>query len=146
MNTISEFMTPDHSRCDDYFAKAEAAAANGDWPACEGAFKDFVDATQHHFAMEEEVLFPAFEARTGMTMGPTQMMRLEHRQMSDLISQMVDAVQQKNQGEFLGLSETLLMIMQQHNLKEEQMLYRMADEVLAGELDAVIEQLKKVPD
>jgi hemerythrin-like domain-containing protein len=144
MSTISEFMTPDHSRCDDYFAKAEAAAANGDWSACHSAFNSFVDATQHHFAMEEEVLFPSFEARTGMTMGPTQMMRMEHRQMSDLIAQMVDAVQQQNQGEFLGLSETLLMIMQQHNLKEEQMLYRMADEVLGGEIDTVIGQMKNI--
>ena len=48
----------------------------------------FQDALLHHFAMEEEVMFPAFEARTGMTQGPTAVMRSEHRQMTDLLNRM----------------------------------------------------------
>jgi len=99
---------------------------------------------RHHFAMEEEVLFPAFDDRTGMAMGPTATMRMEHRQMTDLVSQMTDAVQQHDKNGFLGLSETLLMIMQQHNMKEEQMLYRMADQVLGSESDSIVGNMKKI--
>ena len=79
-----------------------------------------------------------------MAMGPTETMRMEHRQMTDLVSQMTDAVQQRDKNGFLGLSETLLMIMQQHNMKEEQMLYRMADQVLGGESAIVVDNMKKV--
>jgi len=94
--------------------------------------------------MEEEALFPAFEARTGMTQGPTQMMRMEHVQMRELLDQMTDAVQRQNSDAFLGDCETLLIIMQQHNMKEEQMLYLMADQVLAGEAEDVVGRMRAV--
>jgi hemerythrin-like domain-containing protein len=32
--------------------------------------------------------------------------------------------------------------MQQHNMKEEQMLYQMADQVLAGEQDEVVGRMR----
>lgn len=144
MTSISAFLTPDHQHCDTLFAAAEAAAAQGEWQAASAAWVRFHDALRHHFAMEEEVLFPAFEARTGMTQGPTQMMRMEHRQMSDLLNQMADAVMRQDSDAFLGDCETLLIIMQQHNMKEEQMLYHMADQVLTGETDEVIGRMRAV--
>jgi hemerythrin-like domain-containing protein len=97
-----------------------------------------------HFAMEEDVLFPAFEAKTGNTMGPTQVMRMEHEQMRALMNDMERAVTAGNDAEYLGLSETLNMIMQQHNLKEENMLYPMSDRVLAGNREAVLGDMDAV--
>jgi len=41
--------------------------------------------------MEEEVLFPAFETRTGNTMGPTYVMRTEHEQIRALLQVMARA-------------------------------------------------------
>ncbi|MEN6587998.1 MAG: hemerythrin domain-containing protein [Sulfuricella sp.] len=142
MTTISDFLAPDHQRCDNLFAIAEATAAQGDWNNAAIMFSQFHDALLHHFAMEEEVMFPAFEARTGMTQGPTAMMRSEHRQMTDLLNQMADAVAHKDGDAFLGDADTLLIIMQQHNMKEEQMLYQMADQALAGELDEVVGRMR----
>jgi hemerythrin-like domain-containing protein len=142
MTTISDFLAPDHQRCDNLFAAAEAAAAHGDWDNAATGFRHFQDALLHHFAMEEEVMFPAFEARTGMTQGPTAMMRSEHRQMTDLLNQMADAAARKDRDGFLGDADTLLIIMQQHNMKEEQMLYQMADQALAGELDDLVERMR----
>ena len=123
MTSISAFLTPDHQHCDALFATAEAAVAKGDWGAAADAWARFHDALRHHFAMEEEVLFPAFEARTGMTQGPTQVMRMEHRQMTDLLNQLADALARQDTDTFLGDCETLLIIMQQHNMKEEHILY-----------------------
>jgi hemerythrin-like domain-containing protein len=144
MPTISAFLTPDHQHCDTLFAAAEATAAQGDWNAATEAWTRFHDALLHHFSMEEEVLFPAFEARTGMTQGPTQIMRMEHRQMSDLLNQLSDGLTRQDADAFLGDCETLLIIMQQHNMKEEQMLYHMADQVLAGEAEDVIGRMRAV--
>ena len=144
MHTISEFLAPDHSRCDDLFASAEEAIARSDWDKGGDLFLQFSKALSHHFAMEEQVLFPAFETHTGMSMGPTQVMRSEHAQMRDLLEQLDHAQRSRNQQGYLGLSETLLLIMQQHNLKEEQMLYRMADQALAGARDEIIGQMKKL--
>lgn len=142
MTTISEFLAPDHKHCDKLFATAEAAVAQDDWEDAAAEFKRFHAALLHHFAMEEEVMFPAFEEHTGMTQGPTAMMRSEHRQMTVLLNQMADAMARKKKETFLGDADTLLIIMQQHNIKEEQILYRMADQALAGELDEVVGRMR----
>jgi hemerythrin-like domain-containing protein len=144
MHTILEFMGSDHKACDDLFAAAEAAVAKKNWDSARSLFDSFQAAMAHHLAMEEEVLFPAFEARTGMTMGPTQVMRSEHEQMRDLIASMARAVAESGQDRYLGLSETLNMLMQQHNLKEENVLYPMTDQVLGGERDDLIRSMEAV--
>src|SRR5512135_1825918 len=144
MTTISDFLVPDHKRCDSLFAAAESAVSKGDWDAAAAQLGSFRDALLHHFAMEEEVMFPAFEASTGMTQGPTAVMRSEHRQMTTLLNLMADTMARKNRDGFLGDADTLLIVMQQHNVKEEQMLYRMADQALAGELDGLLERMRAV--
>lgn len=144
MDTISSYMTGDHHRCDGLFAQAEAAASGQDWIVLAADLDAFLNAMQQHFRMEEEVLFPAFEQRTGMTMGPTQMMRMEHAQMRDLFEAMEVAVQQQDKDEFLGQAETLLIMMQQHNMKEEQILYQMADRVMSGEETEMLEKMRAV--
>jgi len=137
-------MTADHRRCDELFSEAEELVANDDWAAGVVRFNAFNDAIEHHFSMEEGVLFPRFEQRTGQTMGPTQMMRMEHTQMRQLLSDMVSAVEQQDQERYLGLAETLMMIMQQHNMKEERMLYPMTDQALGDEASEVLETMSGI--
>ena len=85
-----------------------------------------------HFEAEEGVLFPAFEAATGMGHGPTEMMRHEHEQMRTLLAQLESACDAHDGDGYSGIAETLLMLMQQHNMKEENILYPMCDRVLVG--------------
>ena len=70
METIRELLTDDHRQCDDLFAVVEQAVAAGDWDKADAAFARFCAAMLNHFDIEEATLFPEFEARTGMTMGP----------------------------------------------------------------------------
>lgn len=141
---ITDFMGDDHRRCDTIFASAEESVSKGDWPSAESENRRFLEAMEHHFKMEEEMLFPRFEEVSGHTMGPTEMMRHEHRQMRQLFEQMNQAVTAQSADDYLGASETLLILMQQHNAKEEQMLYPMSDQVLAGEQDELINKLEAV--
>lgn len=124
-----------HKHCDELFAQAEAFAHKGDWTASGASGARFFAELEAHFATEEQVLFPAFEAATGMTGGPTQMMRLEHAQMRDLMSQLDAAVARRDRNAFAGIADTLLILMQQHNMKEENILYPMCDSSLAGAAD-----------
>ena len=144
MDTISSYMTSDHHRCDELFSQAEAAASGQDWAVIAADLQTFLDSMRQHFKMEEEVLFPASEERTGMSMGPTQVMRMEHVQMRELFDAMSDAVKQQDRDEFLGQAETLLVMMQQHNMKEEQILYRMADQMLSAEMEEVLRKMRDV--
>jgi hemerythrin-like domain-containing protein len=133
MDTISAFLSDDHAHCDGLFADAEAAIAEGDWMRAEVAHQAFRLSMTRHFAMEEDVLFPAFESATGSSGGPTAVMRSEHQQMNALIDAMDRALRAQDADGFLGQSETLLWLMRQHNAKEETMLYPMSDRVLGAE-------------
>lgn len=144
MSTILQFLGSDHRACDDLFALAEEAAGNNNWGSARDLFGKFQAAMAHHLGMEEEVLFPAFEERTGMSAGPTQVMRMEHEQMRALIDDMAAAAEAGNVSAYLGASETLNMLMQQHNLKEENMLYPMADRALGADGEVVIRSMEAV--
>ena len=144
MSTILDFLGRDHHTCDDLFASAEEAVGQKNWGGAHTLFDQFQRTILHHLAMEENVLFPAFEAHTGNTMGPTQVMRMEHEQMRGLIQEMARAVAKTNYEAYLGLSETLNMLMQQHNLKEENMLYPMTDQMLGGERDSLIHAMEAI--
>ena len=132
MSHISAPLIADHRYCDGLLATAEHAAQRADWAACRKHFDQFSTAMHHHFEVEENVLFPAFEQATGMTMGPTAMMRSEHERMRSLLDDMNAAITAGGGDDYLGLSETLLLYMQQHNLKEENVLYPMSEQALAG--------------
>ena len=125
MSSIPEYMTEKHRECDAFFSEAESAVADKNWLLAAAKWQVFSDELTAHFAQEEDVLFPQFEQATGMTSGPTQVMRMEHQQMRALVQSLDNALAAKQKDEYLGLSETLMVMMQQHNMKEEMMLYPM---------------------
>ncbi|WP_260851487.1 hemerythrin domain-containing protein [Denitromonas ohlonensis] len=136
-------MAAHHTQCDDVFARAEAAAERGDWAACAQSATAFRDDVLAHFAVEEGTIFPAFEAATGMTEGPTRVMRGEHVQMRDLMAALVAAADASDAEAFSDAAETLLILMQQHNMKEENILYPMCDQTVGNDpvVGAAIEAL-----
>ena len=142
MDTISSFLTADHRACDEEFANLENAIASQDWEEAKNQLEKFSSDLVHHFDMEEKVMFPVFEEVTGMTQGPTMVMRMEHSQMRGILEDLKADIEKKDKNHFFGVSESLMMLMQQHNMKEEQMLYRMADMHLGSLVSKVIEDMK----
>lgn len=138
---ISHLMSEDHRGCDDAFAAAEQAVNAGDWPLARGALDRFVTEMERHLGAEETLLFPAFEEATGMSMGPTRVMRLEHNQMRALFEALREAVEAQDAARYAGEAESLLILMQQHNLKEENVLYPMCDQHLAADSAAMCQNL-----
>ncbi len=143
MSTIKEFLTADHGRCDDIFAQMEELASKSLSEAKE-ICQNFQEEQERHFQMEERVMFLEFENKTGMTQGPTAMMRQEHTQMRHLMSQMLEAIDSNNKDKFFGLSETLMILLQQHNMKEEQMLYPMAEQHLSAESERIVSMMESL--
>ncbi len=141
MNQVTQILPDHHKHCDELFVAAEDAAQRGDWPATAATFARFDAQMRAHFAAEEEVLFPTFEAATGMSGGPTQMMRYEHEQMRTLLDQLATAVTARDSDGYAGVAETLLMLLQQHNMKEENILYPMCEQALAADAGEVCEKI-----
>ncbi len=137
---LRDFFTRDHRACDEAWALLEDAL--GDSRAdCPALWKTFDEAMRRHLAMEEEVMFPAFEQATGMTGGPTMVMRMEHEQMRALLDDMGRCMQALDHQGTLDRGDTLLMLIQQHNLKEEGMLYPMAAQALDGRWSELTDRL-----
>jgi len=136
MENIVDFMSTDHKACDDLFARAEKEVYANNWAEAESAFNAFRTSMAHHFRMEENQLFPALLSAGGPS-GPVQMMLMEHKQMNGLFDKMATTLAHKNALGYSGLSETLLIVMQQHNLKEEQILYPIAERFLANDWPAL---------
>jgi iron-sulfur cluster repair protein YtfE (RIC family) len=130
MASIVAFMTDDHRACDAHLAEAETRVQKEQWVEAAAAWAGFERSLRCHLRREEEHLFPAFEDATGNRQGPTAVMRMEHDQMRALLAGLDGAVSARDAKRFLGLSDSLMVLIQQHNMKEEQMLYPMCDQAI----------------
>ena len=142
MDTIRGLLGDHHRQCDNLFAAIEQAIEAGNWEKAGEGFSRFEKAMQLHFDVEESILFPAFEARTGMTMGPTAVMRSEHAQIRELMEAASAAIAGHDSDDYSGYAETLHIMTQQHNMKEENVLYPMCDQHLAAQASVLVEQLR----
>ncbi|MDA3947472.1 MAG: hemerythrin domain-containing protein [Helicobacteraceae bacterium] len=136
MANLKEFMTKDHRHCDDTFAAMEQKANSEGLAGAKELYAEMKEEMEHHFQMEERVMFPAFEEKTGMTEGPTQM--------RSLIKEVGEAIARDNKERFFGLTETMMIMLQQHNMKEEQMLYTMVQQHLSADADQLISMMESM--
>ncbi len=140
--TIKDFMTHHHRECDQFLVEVENAVDKKDFEDARIKYEMFKDEIFKHFEMEEGYLFPLFEAKNTMgSCGPTQVMRMEHDQVRMLFDKLDEAISQNDVKRFFGLSESLMILLQQHNAKEEQMLYTMMQTLLSEQNDAIVARL-----
>jgi len=134
--SLTEFFEQDHRDCDARWVDVEELLDTADIEVARSAWQKYDAAMRRHLAMEEEVLFPAFDAKSGMAGGgPVAVMKMEHQQMRGLLEQIDEAIEAGNAEQAMDIGDTLLMLIQQHNVKEEGMLYPMAENLLSGDWD-----------
>ncbi|HSN04250.1 MAG TPA: hemerythrin domain-containing protein [Nitrospira sp.] len=144
--TISSYYEEDHDRLDELF-KAFQQLKRSDFPKAKEAFMAFKAGLQRHIVWEEDLLFPLWEEKTGMSEGgPTFVMRGEHR----LIGQQLEAIHAKVAGDNLDSDEEeqmLASLLRSHNMKEERVLYPSIDQVTsAEERETVFRDMKNIPE
>lgn len=143
MTAITQHMQQDHVEIDRIAERAAAAAEGGAGPEFEREGGEFLRRLQRHIEIEEELLFPAFESRTGMVeAGPSAQMRIEHGQMQPILEAMRCAVAARDGGGYRLAAQALREILVPHNRKEEQVMYPMIDQVLGDEVAALLSEAK----
>jgi len=141
---LAAFFTQDHRDCDSRWADVEELLDTEDVETARGAWEKFNASTRRHLDMEEQVLFPALDARSGKDAGGhIAMMKTEHQQMLGLLDQIGQAMDAGDAQEALDIGDTLLILIQQHNVKEEGMLYPLAQNMLADEWETIAAELDK---
>lgn len=144
--TISETFQQDHDRLDRLF-QTFREKKRSDFAAAKEAFKEFKFGLQRHIVWEEEILFPAWEEKTGMSEGgPTMVMRREHRQIGDALEAIHAKVQAQNP-ESDAEEHMLLNVLSAHNMKEERVLYPAIDQVTAeGDRGRIYRAMEDIPE
>jgi len=145
---LAEFFEQDHRDCDARWADVEELLDTEDIEAARPAWQKYLAGMQRHIEMEEEVLFPAVEAASGMPEGgPTAVMRMEHQQIRTLLGEIGATIDSGDCEQALEVGDTLLMLIQTHSAREEEILYPMAENLLSGRWSELSTQLARyVPD
>lgn len=141
---ISEYFEKDHDRLDELFVNFQKCKRT-DMPRARDFFVGFKFGLQRHIVWEEEILFPFFERKTGMSQGPTHVMRIEHRMIGERLEAIHLKVKSGNPDSDQE-ERALLEILAAHNMKEESVLYPAIDS-LASESDEqeVFKQMESIP-
>ncbi len=150
--TIGGFLGSDHHRLTAYWEEFVAAVK-----ACELAYETlfttegghrtaaaerlawFIFGLRRHIRMEEDLFFPQLEAEVGLpqSAGPTAVMRAEHRQIQEFLNDLERSLAGGSCANLIQVMESVAgspsALLRSHDMKEEQVLYPLADRVFTQE-------------
>lgn len=118
-----------------------------DFAKAKEAFIEFKHGLQRHIVWEEDVLFPLWEEKTGLSeAGPTSVMRAEHRRIGEQLEAIHGKVADQDSGSDPE-ERVLLDLLGSHNMKEERVLYPSIDQLSsAEECDMIFRNMKDIPE
>jgi uncharacterized protein (DUF2249 family) len=146
LREITEALSWDHDRLDALEAAAFEARAGADLELAQRSYAAFAHGLLRHIRFEEELLFPLFEERAGLSpmMGPTAVMRSEHREIERRLQAIAAEIGlARPQADLESRRRAFHEVMRAHNDKEEQVLYPAVDRTLsAEESDALVARIQ----
>lgn len=129
-STVTEYLGWDHDRLDALLSEVRRMAGDGELERASATYAEFLAGLERHIRLEEDVLFPLFEQHTGMAMGPTEVMRREHRVIERALEAMREGLAGGRPAGFEEGHDLLQRALPDHNTKEEHVLYPMIDRLL----------------
>lgn len=130
MNSTDNWLMHDHSLYETLLSQCQDAVEIEDWGTADLALRDMVTHLKRHMALEEEVLYPAYEATAHAPQGPTRALREEHDQIVRLIRDMVRVIKTRDSGHVLECLTHLENLMIKHHEKEEDIFLPMASYIM----------------
>lgn len=142
--TITAYYEKDHDRLDHLFQQFKEQKGV-DFPKAKVAFREFRHGLLRHILWEEEILFPLFEEKSGTkNFGPTSVMRYEHGRIKEILELVHDKVRASDPS-CDPEAASLLTVLGEHNMKEEQILYPMIDKTInISEREEVFQKMEKI--
>ena len=130
--TVREYLEEDHKTLDRLLDHLLAMVSDNEIERADLHARDLLRGLEHHIRVEEEILFPIFEART-LLCAPCEVMRHEHRLIRRLLADLEDALAKGKGNLAMSLLTGLSQLLEAHNHKEEAVLYPRADAELSEE-------------
>jgi iron-sulfur cluster repair protein YtfE (RIC family) len=142
--SVTGYLGWDHDRLDQGLRSVSSAVGKGRFAEAAAGYEEFERGLLCHLRIEEELLFPVFEARSGMLNGPTDVMRDEHRQVRMALALMRRGLQQADATAYLDGLRFFESVLPDHNAKEEHILYPTLDSLLRpSERAALVSRLQR---
>lgn len=143
-DSVTAYLSWDHDRLDAILESVRESVEQGEWFEARREYGEFDRGLDRHIRLEEGILFPAFEARSGRVDGPTAVMREEHRAIRAALDVMREAITRGDARYFRDGVASLLTVLPGHNAKEEHVLYPATDRALsAPERAALADRLQQ---
>lgn len=144
--SVTAYLGWDHDRLDEALRSVSAAVASGRFADAVAHYEQFELGLLRHVRIEEELLFPVFEARSGIVNGPTAVMRDEHRQVQTALGIMRRGLQRSDPGAYGDGLRFFESVLPDHNAKEEHILYPTLDSLLRpAERALLVARLQREP-
>jgi hemerythrin-like domain-containing protein len=128
---------------DAIFKDVSRMVEDGEMERADHTYEEFDGGLRRHIRIEEEMLFPVFEQKTGNRQGPTMVMRSEHVEIRESLEQMRTALGTGDAEGFRDGRTRLIDVLPAHDMKEERVLYPMIDQLLTPEERADLVQRMK---
>ena len=134
--TITGFMNAEHNRLRDLWEQTTAALKAEEFGRVHTVARDLITAVKRHISVEEQILFPAIESK-GKNNEPTDAMRLEHRQMEQVLEQLKPLLTVAELWTGIKAIEGQEIepgaLLRSHENKEHDVLFPLADQLLGAE-------------
>jgi iron-sulfur cluster repair protein YtfE (RIC family) len=142
--SVTAYLGWDHDRLDRALRLVSSAVAKGRLADAADRYEVLEPRLLHHFRMEDELLFPVFEASLGMGNGPTAVMCDEHRHARTALAMMRDALRRSDARSYEEGLRYLQSVLPDHNAREERILYPALDSLLRpSERARLVERLQR---
>jgi iron-sulfur cluster repair protein YtfE (RIC family) len=144
--SVTAYLGWDHDRLGESLRSVSAAVGRGAFEEAASRYEDFELGLLRHLRIEEELIFPVFEARSGIVNGPTGVMRDEHRQARIGLTLMRQGLKRGDGGVYDDGRRFFESVLHDHNAKEEHILYPTLDSLLRpAERAALLARLQREP-
>jgi len=141
-DSITAYLSWEHGRLSRLLEDVGRFVGDADWPPALAAYGEFEMGLERHMRDEEDVLFPLFEARSGIVDGPTGVLRADLRHVRGCLVLMRAALQAQDPAAFESGRSFLGAMLPEHHAQEEHVLYPTTDRLLApAERRAVVTRL-----
>lgn len=142
MKATSNWLVHDHRKYDALLEDCELAAGAGEWKEAIALFRELIDDLGLHIRMEEEVLYPMFERKSGDPQGEIAMLREEHEEIERLLRDLMTVIKIQDFDHLLDSLIPLHKAMKEHNAHEETVFLGPDGEALLARREDILERLK----
>ena len=144
--SIKGYLVYDHAEIDKMLDDLAGFVGDGERERAESAFDELRSRLERHMRLEEDTLFPLFEASIGLaTRGPTFAMRLEHIEIGKLVEELARTLDPWQPETFAERKQELERVLAIHDEREETAFGPWIDRLMGDEAAELAARLERTP-